>query len=293
MGYYCVYQCPKCKRYTFGKCGIKYKVCPYCNTRFKPEKIKIVKGAKEARTAVQELNSMHSKMFVSSYKATDKEFLPSGIPVIDEALSGGFLQGELTLLYGPPASGKSLFCFFISAQALNMGYRVIFLDSANTFSVDIVKKFLNNYLDLKNFLLFQFLSFNDERGFIKNSLERIIADQKSVIIWDTVISNIYGTFDVDINMIILIDEVLPLIRKKISAHNSIAFFTTNVISVFNKNDFKPIGGRFLSVFSDNILRLNSKKNEIVIEKRHNIDMTENPKRIRFSLKELLRGLDEY
>ncbi|MGQ4833079.1 MAG: ATPase domain-containing protein [Candidatus Asgardarchaeia archaeon] len=287
MGYYCIYQCPKCKKYTFGKCGINYKICPYCNTRFKPETIKMVKGAKEARLKVQALNLAQARIIDFRHKKLPESIFPTSVPVIDESMDGGFFHGEITLIYGPPASGKSLFCFFIASQALNKGYHIVFLDSANTFSVDLVNRFLKDRILLKNFLLFQFLTFEDERNFIKNTLEKIISTQKSILIWDTIVSNIYGTFDVDVNTIILMDEVLPLLRKKLSTYGSMAFFTTNVISSFNNGAFKPIGGHFLRAYSDNVIQLNPSRKSMVLEKVHGVNLLRDPIEILFSPKNLL------
>lgn len=59
---YCIYQCPICKRFTYGRCGLKSKICPYCNKRFKPEGIfGGPYSAEEAREKVREFNRSDSR----------------------------------------------------------------------------------------------------------------------------------------------------------------------------------------------------------------------------------------
>ena len=59
---YCIYQCPICKRFTYGKCGLKNKICPYCNKRFKPGgPFAGPFSAEEAREKVREFNRLYSR----------------------------------------------------------------------------------------------------------------------------------------------------------------------------------------------------------------------------------------
>ncbi|MCD6513965.1 MAG: AAA family ATPase [Candidatus Odinarchaeota archaeon] len=267
MVHYCVYQCPNCKRYTYGKCGIKYKICPYCNKRVEPITIKIVKSAKLARMKVQELNTKSTYISSKTQKIINSIF-SLGIDTLDSYFKGGFYPGELTLIYGPPGTGKTILCSYISLMALKKGFRVIYLDSANTFSPKILNTLADNDINLRDLVIFQFISFEKEREFLKNVVERLLSDRQSIIIWDTIVSNVIGTFDSDVNFIILLDELMPLLKRHIVEYDTFSFITTNVISNFKSYGVKPIGGKLLKNYADNIIQLHHDKEHIIIEKVH-------------------------
>jgi len=52
---------------------------------------------------------------------------PSGIPGLDEIISGGFPKGSITLISGPPGSGKSILCTQYLYQGIKEGQKCLFL----------------------------------------------------------------------------------------------------------------------------------------------------------------------
>lgn len=70
------------------------------------------------------------------FRASDllkKERLSSGIPILDEKMGGGFLEGRIIELYGQPMAGKSLISLLTIAQAQKKGGKCIYFDCEDTF----------------------------------------------------------------------------------------------------------------------------------------------------------------
>jgi len=55
------------------------------------------------------------------------ERINTGIENLDELIQGGFPKGSITLVSGPPGSGKSIFCFQFLHEGLKNGERCLFL----------------------------------------------------------------------------------------------------------------------------------------------------------------------
>lgn len=57
----------------------------------------------------------------------EKHPIPLGMKVIDEALEGGVLPGELAIVAGPTNLGKSMFLCYIASEAYKRNQRVLYL----------------------------------------------------------------------------------------------------------------------------------------------------------------------
>lgn len=55
------------------------------------------------------------------------ERINTGIKNLDELIQGGFPKGSITLVSGPPGSGKSIFCFQFLHEGIKNGERCLFL----------------------------------------------------------------------------------------------------------------------------------------------------------------------
>jgi RecA/RadA recombinase len=75
---------------------------------------------------------------------------------------------DITLIYGPPASGKSTLCFQIAAN--NPG-KVIFIDTENTFNIERLQQ-INPLVDLSNIIVIQTKRYSQQYTAVK-SLEQM------------------------------------------------------------------------------------------------------------------------
>ena len=61
---------------------------------------------------------------------------------LNKWLHGGYEKDIITMIAGPPGSGKTNFCLMVTCSQAKKGNRVIFLDSEGGFSIERVKQIL-------------------------------------------------------------------------------------------------------------------------------------------------------
>ncbi|GBE20524.1 DNA repair and recombination protein RadB [archaeon BMS3Abin17] len=101
-------------------------------------------------------------------------------------LHGGYEKDVITMLAGPPGSGKTNLTILVSCSQAKKGNKVIFVDTEGGFSADRVKQIVGeNYKEvLKNILLIEPTSFGELKKTFQKLLEQIKKEQVSLIIID-------------------------------------------------------------------------------------------------------------
>jgi len=101
-------------------------------------------------------------------------------------LYGGYEKGIITMIAGPPGSGKTNFVILTSCSQAKKGNKIIFIDTEGGFSVERVKQIVGeNYKDiLKNILLLEPTSFEEQKKVFSNLLNRVKNKHISLIIVD-------------------------------------------------------------------------------------------------------------
>src|SRR3989344_5889987 len=99
-------------------------------------------------------------------------------------LYGGYEQGVITMIAGPPASGKTNFVLLAACSQAKKGNKVIFIDTEGGFSVERVKQIVGeNYKDiLQNIFLLNPTSFEKQKRILaeiyrKEQIPIIITNQ--------------------------------------------------------------------------------------------------------------------
>src|SRR3990167_6968420 len=90
---------------------------------------------------------------------------------LNKWLYGGYEPGVITMIAGPPASGKTNFVMLASCSQAKKGQKVLFIDTEGGFSTERVKQISGEDYEniLKNILLLKPTDFNEQRA-IFNSL---------------------------------------------------------------------------------------------------------------------------
>jgi len=101
-------------------------------------------------------------------------------------LYGGYEKDVVTMIAGPPGSGKTNFAILVSYSQARKGNKIIFIDTEGGFSVERLKQIAGeNYEDiLKNILLLEPTSFEEQIKNFSNLLEKIKKNHVSLIIID-------------------------------------------------------------------------------------------------------------
>jgi len=102
-------------------------------------------------------------------------------------LAGGYEQDVITMIAGPPGSGKSNFCVLVACSQAKKGNKVIFVDTEGGFSVDRVKQIVGEEKDkvLENIFVLSPTSFDEQRKNFSILLEKLKKEQVALIIIDS------------------------------------------------------------------------------------------------------------
>ena len=124
-----------------------------------------------------------------AYKEIQK--ISAGSYDLNKWLYGGYEKGVITMLAGPPGSGKTNFCILAACSQAKKGNKVLFVDTEGGFSVDRVKQIVGeNYKELlDNILLTELTSFDEQKKFFigfenkikKNSVSLIVIDGMAML----------------------------------------------------------------------------------------------------------------
>ena len=105
---------------------------------------------------------------------------------LNKWLYGGYEKGIITMIAGPPASGKTNFVLLASCSQAKKGNKVIFIDTEGGFSTERVRQIVGEeYKEiLKNILLLNPTNFNEQKKIFIKLLDKIKKENVGLIIVD-------------------------------------------------------------------------------------------------------------
>src|SRR3989338_419528 len=101
-------------------------------------------------------------------------------------LHGGYERGVITMIAGPPASGKTNFVLLAACSQAKKGNKVIFIDTEGGFSIERVKQIVGDgFKDiLKNIFLLNPTSFEEQKKIFLRLLERVKKENIGLLVVD-------------------------------------------------------------------------------------------------------------
>jgi DNA repair protein RadB len=105
---------------------------------------------------------------------------------LNKWLYGGYETGIITMLAGPPASGKTNFTILTACSQAKKNSKVIFIDTEGGFSTERVKQIVGeNYKEvLQNILLLQPTNFEEQKKIFFKLAERVKNENVGMIVVD-------------------------------------------------------------------------------------------------------------
>jgi len=105
---------------------------------------------------------------------------------LNKWLYGGYERNIITMIAGPPGSGKTNMGILVSCSQAKKGNKVIFIDTEGGFSVERVKQIVGeNYEEiLKNIFLLGPINFEEQKKCFSTLLEKIKKEHVSLIVID-------------------------------------------------------------------------------------------------------------
>lgn len=115
------------------------------------------------------------------------EKISTGSFDLNKWLHGGYEKGIITMIAGPPASGKTNFVLLASCSQAKKGNRVIFVDTEGGFSPERVEQIVGEEKSeeiLKNILILNPTNFEEQKKVFVNLLKTLKKEHANLIIVD-------------------------------------------------------------------------------------------------------------
>lgn len=206
------------------------------------------------------------------------EKISTGSYDLNKWLYGGYEKGVITMIAGPPGSGKTNMAILVSCSQAKKGNKIIFIDTEGGFSTDRVKQIVGeNFEDiLKNIFLANPTNFEEQKKVFSTLNSRLKKEQISLIVVDGMamlyrleLGDARKNGDENVKGVNM--EVAKQMRTlaEISKKQNIPIIITNqVYSGFqSEEDWKKgiekeiniVGGNLLQYWSKCIIRLKNEK----------------------------------
>lgn len=110
--------------------------------------------------------------------------ISTGSAVMDWLLEGGYENGVITTIYGPPGSGKTNLCLICMTN--NSEKKIVYIDTEGSFSVSRIKQLTDHYEDvLNNIIVLTPTNFTEQKK-VFDKLKNILSNKIGMIIVDSI-----------------------------------------------------------------------------------------------------------
>ena len=198
--------------------------------------------------------------------------IPLGCPQFDRLLGGGIEAGSVTLFYGEAGAGKTNVCLQIARTVALKGNRVAYIDTEGLSSDRLGQVFAGNEDAIKNLLVFQVHSFEEQSDRIDKIEKLAAAGSISLVVIDS-LTMFYRLNHDDPrarNEFIRQTEVLLNTARK---YEIAIMVTSQVYANLNTGGVEFLGGHPLHHNAKTIIRLDKKtdgRREAVIIKHRSL-----------------------
>lgn len=189
------------------------------------------------------------------------EKISTGCRSLDELLRGGFGRGEITLIYGEAATGKTTTIIQAAISAARIGLKILYVDSDHSFTQQRFQQIAGKESRAASELIMLFLpeTFAEQRALVE-SLENYITPSLGLVTVDSMSSLYRAAFPTTESIFTLnrdLSRQLAYLRE-LSASGNIACIVTGQVHARLAppvSDVEPVARRALFHFPRAILRL--------------------------------------
>jgi RecA/RadA recombinase len=199
--------------------------------------------------------------------------IPIGTASLDEMLIGGFVKGEVTLIYGAAATGKTTTVIQSAVSAARLGFKVIYIDSDHSFTQQRFQQIARTDATAASELILLFLpeTFTEQRKIIE-SLESYLTRAFGLLVIDSVSSLYRASFSKTKNVFTLNRDLSRQLAylSELSYTSKLACLITSQVHARLTSPIafiEPVARRSLFHFPQTILRLSSTPSHDVKEFR--------------------------
>jgi DNA repair protein RadB len=198
-----------------------------------------------------------------SHLSLAHQAIPTGCAGLDEMLHGGFSKGEVALLYGEAATGKTTTVIHLAISAAKLGFKTLYVDSDHSFTQQRFHQIAKSYSQAASELIMIFLpeTFAEQRKIIE-SLESYLTPALGLVIIDSVSSLYRASFSKAESVFTLnrdLGRQLAYLSQLSSTDKVPCIITSQVHTRLTPptGEIEPVARRALFHFPRTILRLSN------------------------------------
>ena len=186
--------------------------------------------------------------------------IPTGCGGLDKLLNGGVVRGEVTLVYGEAATGKTTTMIQTAIAAAKLGLKILYLDSDHSFTQQRFHQIagVNSEEISQLILLFLPETFSEQRSIVE-SLENYVTPGLGLVIIDSMSSLYRAAFSGSESIFSLNRDLSRQVAYlgDLSASRRIACMLTSQVHarLTTSGEIEPVARRALFHFPQTILRL--------------------------------------
>lgn len=207
--------------------------------------------------------------------------LSTGCVSLDNLLQGGIECGEVTLLYGESATGKTTACIQAATSIATSGLKVLFIDSDNSFTQQRFHQIAGETSrSLSELIMLFFPDTFEEQRILVESLNNYVTPQLGMVVIDSMstlyraaFSKVESVFDLNRDLTRQLAYLADLTRSKEIA----CLITSQVHARLNSvgDQVEPVARRAITHFPSTIIRIrntpNPKLREFTLERLKGVD----------------------
>lgn len=216
--------------------------------------------------------------------------IPLGCPKFDRLLGGGIETGSVTLFYGEAGAGKTNVCLQIARNVASSGKRVAYIDTEGLSSDRLAQLFAGQEDNIRNLLIFQVHSFEEQSDRIDKIEKLAAAGSISLVVIDSLTMFYRLNHDDPKARNEFIRQTESLLNTA-RQHEIAIMVTSQVYANLNTGGVEFLGGHALHHNAKTIIRLDKKMEgirEAVIMKHRSLP---EGKRTRYRITET--GIEDY
>lgn len=191
----------------------------------------------------------------------EQEKIPTGCLSLDKLLRGGFSRGEVTLIYGEAATGKTTTVIQAATSAARIGLKVLYVDSDHSFTQQRFHQIARTESQAASELIMLFLpeTFAEQRALVE-SFENYVTPSLGLVIVDSMSSLYRAAFSRAESIFTLNRDLSRQLAYlgELSASSKVACIVTSQVHARLTppvGDVEPVARRALFHFPRAILRL--------------------------------------
>ena len=199
-------------------------------------------------------------------------YIPTGCQNIDELLGGGVPSNKVCLIYGEAETGKTTFLMQCAVNCARQGYKTLFIDCDNDFSVLRLKQIVSKDFQkiAESIILIKPKDFSEQGMFVDRLLD-YINERTGLLIIDTVTSlylnqlSEYPDKRFELNRVL--NRWMAHIAQITKTKGLAVLVTSQIRSVFDDPfvDLEPVATRVLKFWADIIIGLKHTEDSQVLK----------------------------